>query len=134
MNVRIPLAVAAMILVTASACDRINRDQIVVSPQGNAQETQGSVDQVLADVRAMLTLASFTRSSDYSGAEHWRWRDPNNPPGLGVALQREEGQLTIELSQDLLGNIGRTEKYLLVKATLIDSLGGKYGKANVHVN
>jgi hypothetical protein len=116
-------------------CDAMHSARIVVpSPAAGVANAAGS-ERVLSEARAVLQEHAFVKEPATNGGltERWSWRDSENPPGVRVTLVTSRDGVVLRIAQDLLGPVGRTEKYDALNRTLVTRLRACVGGQNVRV-
>ncbi len=128
-----PYFISIFLVLVFASCDTINAHRIIVERQKVQDTFEPIPDTLLVTVRTTLETFGLTQTSVSDVREEWRWREPDNPPGLWVNIQQINSSFEIGLSQDLFGPIGPTEKYQRVKTALIDAVESVVGKNQVRV-
>ncbi len=119
-------------LVGALACDTMIASRIII--QTPAAKTQGAeLQSGLAVVRETLRSSGLRAEPRHSDGEMWIWHDPERPPDLHVTIAASFGLINVHVQQGLYGPIGPSAKYQEVKAALLETARGRYGKKNVRI-
>ena len=120
-------------LVLASlACDTMISDRFIITTPADTAAQHASTLEVVGAVRETLAECGLRQTSS-SGAEVWVWNDPEHPPGVHATVTASGNRVNVRLAQGLYGPIGPTDKYRVVKESLLKNLRHRYGKANVDV-
>ncbi len=122
-----------VLLLALAACDTMIAHRIAITSPADVSQAGPTQDDVLATVRNTLTSCELAIVHSSAGSEVWEWRNPEKPPGVQADVRAGSDLVEIRLSQGLYGPIGPTEKYLAVKAALVDAATKRVGKGRVRV-
>ena len=116
----------------ATGCDAVHMKRITLLPaQAGARADMDAVDVV----RSVLRDHGFSdKNLNRLGSEEWGWRDTAKPPGVRVQISSSVEGLSLRVSQDLHGSVGKTETFQTIVGALTEALRSRHGKARVRVN
>ena len=129
------LGLIVLLLALSTACDAMHRTRIIVPPPAAGVVNAAGSERVLSEARAVLVDQAFTKETAAHRAlvEYWSWRDPAKLPGVRVSLVTSRDGVVVAIAQDLMGPIGRTEKYDALVTAVVTRLTACVGSENVRV-
>jgi hypothetical protein len=120
------------LILAGLACDTMISDRLIITTPADGAMEHASTREVVEAVRQTLAECGLQQEGS-AGAELWVWNDVEHPPGIHATVSVSGNRVKVRLAQGLYGPIGPTDKYRVVKESLLTNMRQQYGKANVKV-